>query len=320
MITTAWIQIIIETTPVLAEARSEALMDLGAVAVSLEDAKDTPLFEPLPNTEPLWEHTRVIGLFDNNNQEVNIEQIKQALQTHISEQEYASITVQTLADKDWVTITNQYEPMCFGKHFWIVPSTAVAENSLDFQNKDPKATYMILDPGLAFGTGTHPTTALCLTWLAENPPINKKVLDYGCGSGILGIAALKLGAAHVMAVDHDPQALYSTEQNAQKNDIVSGTSKSTPEEVVTTPILQAVLPEAIPSSLLVDLILANILAEPLQALAPQFAKWLPSSGTLILSGILTTQVATLTQCYKPWFTDFEATSQNEWARIKATRK
>lgn len=315
----AWIQFIVETSQDHAEECSEILMHAGAVAVSLEDAKDTPLFEPPPNAEPLWDNTRVIGLFESNADIVNIKKfLKHELQTS----EFEKMELLPLEDKDWVAATNHAEAMCFGQKLWVVPS-----NQTDLI--DSNATRIILDPGLAFGTGTHPTTALCLSWLAENPPEGKNVLDYGCGSGILGIAALKLKAKHVIAVDHDPQALFSTRSNALKN----GFSEEQLETLLPKDMNQMKqeglnkppnktsyqAPHQVSHQTAFDLILANILAEPLMELAPQFAAWTKPQGTLILSGILEKQFRQVIECYQPFFTDFETELSNEWVRIKAER-
>lgn len=187
----------------------------------------------------------------------------------------------------------------------IMDSVAAASNEITAL-KD-KATCILLDPGLAFGTGTHPTTRLCLEWLDANPPLNSNVIDYGCGSGILGIAALKLGANKVFAVDHDIQALYSTKMNAEKNDISEDQ-------------ISIVLPKDLHIINTVDLILANILAHPLIELAATFAELVHPDGQIVLSGILHSQEAEIVQAYTPWFTDFKIEILEEWVRITAIKK
>lgn len=301
----AWIQLIVDTSEEHAEKCSEILMHAGAVAVSFEDAKDTPLFEPPPNTEPLWDNTRVIGLFESNADLLNI---KKFLKNELQESEFARLKIESLEDQDWVAATNQAEAICFGNHLWVVPSDKV--NAID-----PKEICVILDPGLAFGTGSHPTTALCLSWLAEHPPEEKTVLDYGCGSGILGIAALKLKAKAVYAVDHDPQALFSTLRNAQKN----GHSEHDLKALLPTEFEAFTEKFVFDPSLKFDLILANILAEPLLELAPRFAEWIKPKGMLILSGILEKQLPLLMERYQDFFTEFETEISNEWVRVQAIR-
>jgi ribosomal protein L11 methyltransferase len=294
-----WLQFILETTEEQAETCSEFLLEAGAEAVTFEDAKDNPLFEPAPNTTPLWHDTRVIGLFDAN---IDIEAIKTQLQQDLDPAIFASLKIDPLEDQDWVRTTlNNFQPMQFGEHLWVVPSSS------EFSKKSSKDIELILDPGLAFGTGTHPTTRLCLEWLDKNNVKDYLVLDYGCGSGILGIAALKLGANKVLAVDYDPQALQSTVNNSEKNGL-------TKQEI------QTLLPYELLDTLQVDLILANILANPIIELAEKFATHLKKRGQIILSGILNSQADSVVERYKLWFSNFEIVQNEDWVLISAERK
>ncbi|HEV2110560.1 MAG TPA: 50S ribosomal protein L11 methyltransferase, partial [Gammaproteobacteria bacterium] len=174
-----------------------------------------------------------------------------------------------------------------------------------FTPPDPQAVNLLLDPGLAFGTGTHATTALCLEWLDGAALAGAAVIDYGCGSGILSIAAARLGAKYVLAVDHDPQALTATRDNAERNGVA--------------PLIRASPPEALPDNH-ADLLLANILAGPLVNLAPLFARRLKPGGRLVLSGILGSQEQELRQAYAPHFDSFETVKKDDWLRITAIRR
>lgn len=291
----AFIQCIIETNAERAELLSEVLMEAGCEAVTFEDAKQNPIFEPPPNTEILWNNTRVIGLFLIET--FNLSEIQHSLKESLDEFEMQNIRFEPLEDQDWVSLTQVTKPLSISDKLYIGP-----QNLEEARNTN--IPYLILDPGLAFGTGTHPTTQLCLKCLVETSPKNQIVLDYGCGSGILGLSALKLGAKMVYAVDHDPQALYSTRNNALKNDFNENQIKP-------------YLPNELPKNLKVDLILANILANPLIELAPIFAEHLKPKGTLILSGILTHQTDSIIQHYAKWFSNFNVETQDEWALISA---
>lgn len=296
----SWIQIIIHTSVDLAENTSEILSNAGALAVTFEDAKDEPLFEPAPESTPLWQATKVIGLFDAN---VDIVSLKKYLTKYLDPEAIQTLKIEPLEDKDWIRAgMDHFQPMRFGKKLMICPSWC--------ENPDPTAISLMLDPGLAFGTGTHPTTRLCLEWLDQHPPVDAVVIDYGCGSGILAIAALKLGARFVYAVDNDSQALTSTQYNAKNNDL---SEKN----------LLTLLPNALDASLTenkkVDLLLANILANPLISLAPIFAALVRDNGTIVLSGFLENQVDAVFEPYKPWFKLLETTSIEGWVRMSASR-
>lgn len=298
------LQLNLTTTREQAELYSDTLLDAGALSITFLDAKEDPIFEPKPNTTPLWKLTQIVGLFELD---TDMDAVKSLIQKQLGEAALHGLFVNTLPDQAWERVCmDQFHPMQFGKHLWICPSWNTPP--------DPLATTILLDPGLAFGTGTHPTTRLCLEWLDAHPPYQKQVLDYGCGSGILSIAALKLKAAQVYAVDYDPQALQSTKDNAEKNGYIDNQILTLlPEDF--TPILA--LPGGIANT---DLILANILANPLITLAPQFAQWLKPNGQLVLSGILITQVDILLEAYEKWFENVQVTTLEQWSRITFTKR
>ena len=207
-----WIQLQIPADPDNADQLEDLLMEMGAEAVSMEDAADQPLYEPDPGTTPLWHQTSVTGLFGSDR---DIEELCAAVKDawhQQTQQSLPDIDVTLVEDKDWEREwMDDFKPLRFGDRLWIVPSWHDAP--------DPHAANLLLDPGLAFGTGTHPTTALCLEWLDGQDVTSRQVIDYGCGSGILGLAALLLGADHVIGVDTDPQALEASRENARRNKV-----------------------------------------------------------------------------------------------------
>lgn len=298
----AWIQITIGTHQDLTEIYSEYFNLAGAVAVTLYDAKDDPLFEPLPNTTPLWPETTLVGLFDAD---ADIVSVKKCLKTHLDNQTFQTLKIDPLEEKDWIRAgIAEWQPMRFGKKLMICRSWS--------ENLDPTAITLMLDPGLAFGTGTHATTRLCLEWLDQHPPVGATVVDYGCGSGILGIAALKLGAEFVYAIDNDPQALLSTDNNAKQN----GFAEDKIVKLLPTALHDALKKSTTPSPK-VNLILANILANPLITLAPIFADLIAEGGTIVLSGFLENQLEPVFEAYKPWFTLRETDTIDGWVRLSA---
>jgi ribosomal protein L11 methyltransferase len=291
----SWKQLNLQLKSQDIDAISDALHELGAVAVTLRDAQDNPIFEPPLGTTPLWEQTQVTGLFDASR---DIE----AVVTELDRQFGAGFVVQwqmeELPEVDWERAwMDEFEPMQFGKRLWIVPSWHDAP--------DDSAANIQLDPGLAFGTGTHPTTALCLEWLDANPPQGQLVIDYGCGSGILAIAALKLGAERAWGIDNDPQALVASGENAIKNHL---------EER-----LELFRPEAMPG-LHADLVIANILANPLKELAPRLAQLVKPGGHIILSGILREQAQALNEVYSQWFEMAPVAHKEDWVRLEGVKK
>lgn len=287
-----WFQTRFTTPQQSAEPFSDLLMELGAVSVTLEDAEDQPLLEPPPGETPLWEQVVVVGLFDDALDQTAIEQ---QLQQQLPAQN--SLTTAPLEEQDWVRAwMDNFHPMQFGKQLWIIPSWS--------EPVDPAAINILLDPGLAFGTGTHPTTALCLQWLDANPPRDSRVIDYGCGSGILAIAAAKLGATQVDGIDLDPQALIATADNAEKNGVTT---------------INRSLPNDFPADQQADLLIANILAGPLEELAPTLANHIAPGGNIVLSGILQDQAEAVRNAYSPWFTMDPPTLQEEWVRLTGVK-
>ncbi|HAI68709.1 MAG TPA: 50S ribosomal protein L11 methyltransferase [Gammaproteobacteria bacterium] len=285
-----WLQIILDTDAQSVERISDSLTELGAVAVTLLDAENQPLYEPPLNTTPLWKQTRVIGLFEND---TDSHQLQKQLQARIVP--LPRCQIQILKDQEWTRVwMADFHPLQFGKRVWICPSWQ--------RPPDPQAINIMLDPGLAFGTGTHPTTALCLEWLdQQNDLSDQTLIDYGCGSGILAITALKLGAAHVWAVDNDPQALLATLDNAKKNHVETAISP--------------VLPEQLPHHVKADAILANILATPLIKLAPTLTAHLNTKAPLVLSGLLKEQVDDVIAAYTPYATIVDRVEQDNWIRL-----
>lgn len=290
-----WLQLILKSSEQDAERLSEALSELGAASVTLRDAADQPLYEPPPGTTPLWNQIDIIGLFEAN---IDIEPILENLATTMAPTALPAWKLEPLEDKDWQSEWMKYfKPMRFGDRLWICPSWTPAP--------DPHAINILLDPGLAFGTGTHPTTALCLHWLDKNIKGGENVIDYGCGSGILALAAAKLGAKHVWAVDNDPQALQATQSNAEKNQVFEQFTLNTPKEL---------------ASPLADVLVANILANPLLQLAQAFSALLKPGGHIVLSGILGNQVKVIEETYKKWFDLDEPVQQDDWVRLHGVKK
>lgn len=269
----SWIQITAQVPEAQVEPLSEALMAAGALSVTQAEGGGQEIFEPDLGTTPLWQQTRVTGLFPADvNGNALVQQLKQQLPPLAD----TPFKVDILEDKDWVRAwMDQFQPMRFGERLWIVPSWC--------EPPEADAVNLLLDPGMAFGTGTHPTTAMCLRWLDAHPPVGQQVIDYGCGSGVLAIAAAKLGAQAVYGTDIDPQAILASEENARRNGVA-----------IDFRLVKDF--EAAPPSP-VDLVMANILAGPLKQLAPTLAQHLKPGGQLILSGLLTEQTAELIAHY-----------------------
>ncbi|MGO1460762.1 MAG: 50S ribosomal protein L11 methyltransferase [Marinobacter sp.] len=293
-----WIQLQIPADPDTADQLEDLLMEIGADAVSMEDAADQPLYEPDPGTTPLWSQTTVTGLFQSDR---DIDQLCSDVRNawhQQTQQDLADIDVTLVEDKDWERAwMDDFHPLQFGERLWIVPSWTDAPDS--------DAANLMLDPGLAFGTGTHPTTALCLEWLDGKDVTGKQVTDYGCGSGILGLAALLLGANHVVGVDTDSQALEASRENARRNGVDQAR-------------LDLYLPKDEPDTK-ADVMLANILAQPLIGLAPHLASLTKPGGDLVLSGILSYQSREVMAAYEPWFIMDEPEQREEWIRLTGRR-
>ncbi|MBP2168543.1 ribosomal protein L11 methyltransferase [Erwinia toletana] len=291
-----WIQIKINTTGAHAEELGDALIEQGAVSVTFQDTHDNPVFEPLPGETRLWGDTDVIGLFDA---ETEMSEVVSAMQHHPLLGAGFHHKIEQIEDKDWERewMTN-FHPMRFGERLWICPSWRDVP--------DANAVNVMLDPGLAFGTGTHPTTALCLTWLDGLDLQGKTIIDFGCGSGILAIAALKLGAAQAIGIDIDPQAIQASRDNAERNGVSDR--------------LSLYLPHQQPDNLSADVVVANILAGPLRELAPLISVLPTTGGHLGLSGVLASQAEGVCEAYADKFTLDPVAEKEEWCRITGVRR
>jgi ribosomal protein L11 methyltransferase len=282
----SWTEIVIEVALDHAEALSEALMEAGALSVSVEDADEgTDAEKPLfgePGMEPkeaAWEHSRVVALTD-----VDADQaaIVAAAAEAAKLPSVPAFTTRKVEDEDWVRLTqSQFEPIHIGKNIWVVPSW--------HEVPDASALVLELDPGLAFGTGSHPTTRLCMEWLEAHPAPGKSVLDYGCGSGILAMVARKLGATPVAGVDIDPQAIASARDNAERN-AVADIEYFVPDDFAQSAFAEQRF----------DVVVANILSSPLKLMAPMLSGRVADGGSLILSGVLARQAEEVAAAYAPF--------------------
>ncbi|HDO1329053.1 50S ribosomal protein L11 methyltransferase [Aeromonas veronii] len=288
-----WIQIRINATAKTADKVSNMLLGRGAQAVTFMDAKDVPVYEPMPGETPLWGETEVMGLFDAETDPApTIAFFQQIFGENVG------YKVEQLEDKDWVREwMDHFHPMQFGERLWICPSWRDVPN--------PDAVNVMLDPGLAFGTGTHPTTALCLQWLDGLDLTGKTVVDFGCGSGILGIAALKLGAARVIGIDIDPQAIQASRDNATRNGVADQ--------------IELYLPADQPQDVEADVVVANILAGPLRELAPLIAGHGKPGSLMALSGVLESQAPELETIYGQWFEMDPTAVKEEWCRLSGRK-
>lgn len=285
-----------------------ALEDVGALSVTLQDAHldeadEQAIFEPGVGEIPLWDEMTLTALFDGD---ADALAVLAALESFDPELDWTRARFRMVEDQDWERAwLDQFQPMQFGARTFIVPWN----HELPEEAKGADAAIVRLDPGLAFGSGTHPTTALCLRWLdelaARGELQGREVLDFGCGSGILALAALKLGAASAVGVDNDPQALIATRDNAQRNEVDARLSVYLPQD---EPAAQY------------PVVVANILASALDALADTLASRVAPGGRIALSGILHGQEGELLQRYAAWFDDLVATRDNDWMRIDGVRR
>ena len=290
-----WLQVRLAITPEQAAFYEDALLDVGAVSVTFMDAEDQPIFEPDLGTTPLWTHTHLLALFEGD---ADAEQVLAHLRL-LTGDELPEHQVERIEDQDWErSWMDNFQPMRFGRRLWIVPSWHAAP--------EPDAVNLLLDPGLAFGTGTHPTTALCLQWLDAQPLNGCTVLDFGCGSGILAIAALLLGAERAVGTDIDPQALEASRDNANRNGI----------DPAQFPVY---LPQDLPAEQ-ADVVVANILAGPLVQLAPQITALVKPGGRLALSGVLAEQADEVRAAYADAFVLDPTAEQDGWVRISGVRR
>jgi ribosomal protein L11 methyltransferase len=290
-----WKQISFEVKKSETDLVSEVLMGLGSVSITYSDALDDAIYEPPVGQTPLWDNVKVNALFSS---EVN----QKSIETSISDIcNIVVIDTVTLKDRVWEEeCQKDFPSMRFGKRLWVCPSW----DTESILSNDSIVIHM--DPGLAFGTGTHQTTSLCLEYLDSNPPRNLHVIDFGCGTGILAIAAAKFGAKSVIAIDNDPQAVLSSKENVAKNKC---------ENTITTihSINQG-------SDRKCDLLIANILANPLVELEPLFSDLVHTNGMLLLSGILKEQVDRVVKCYSINFSNIEVANKGEWFRISGKRR
>ena len=295
----AWQSVKIPADEQTAETLSDTLMDMGALAASIEDAlagtdQEMPIFgEPGEPEAGLWQSSSINALFAAD---ADVPAIMDAAAKAVGLTATPRFTIERLEEQDWVRLTqSQFDPIPISSRLWIIPTWHSAPK--------PDAINLILDPGLAFGTGSHPTTRLCLQWLDDNIQGNENVLDYGCGSGILAIAAIKLGAKRAIGIDIDPQAIQASRDNATQNHVSA----------------EFYLPNAVPA-FQADILVANILTNPLKVLAPALASTVGHGGRIVLSGILAEQAEDVLTIYREWF-DIETSAEDEgWVRLSGIKR
>ena len=294
----SWIQVSVAASADNYQLVEDTLLALGAQSITYKDAADNPILEPQPGETPLWREAVLTGLFDDRlTPDILHQQIRRQLDI-----EYLDISIESLPDKDWTRAwMDAFKPMRFGERLWVCPR--------HIEPPDAEAVNLRLDPGLAFGTGTHPTTSLCLQWLdghVSQQSGHRTVLDYGCGSGILGIAALLLGAGHADCVDIDAQALQASRDNAAGNEVLQR--------------MHTCLPQQLETGRQYDLVLANILSGPLTELAPTLAQHCHPGSDIVLSGILLEQAGAVRDAYADNFDMSPATTLDDWALLHGKRK
>lgn len=290
-----WLELSIRVERDAVAAAEEALEALGALAITLQDDADQPVLEPDPGTTPLWPVVQVHGLFEAT---ADRSSLVEGLRRLPGGARPDRIRFGEVGDRDWTRAwMDRFRPMRFGRRLWIVPGGMEIAH-------DPANVAIALDPGLAFGTGTHPTTALCLEWLDAQSAVAGRVVDYGCGSGVLGIAAALLGAAQVLCVDNDPQALEATAANAARNAVAGRVLAVAPEAFAETGA---------------DIVLANILAGPLVALSPRLCGCVKAGGRIVLSGLLEEQVEEVSATYRASCAVSGVAKRDGWSRLDLTK-
>lgn len=290
----SWQQLICQTTADFQDEIVEQMETAGAVSITWQDAEDDPILEPKPGEMRLWDNLVVTALYKAD---ADLTPLLLRLESRKADWQIHALRLETLEDQPWERAwMDSFQPMCFGQRLWIYPSWH------DIPQDD--SVKLLLDPGLAFGTGTHPTTALCLEWLDSADLHGKEVLDYGCGSGILAIAALKLGARHADATDIDPQALQASKDNAERNGI-------NPQA------LHTCYPDELPVKTY-DVVMANILSGPLVELASKLLAMLKPGGKLVLSGILAEQRPAIQVAYSQSLHDMAIEQKEDWIRFTGT--
>ena len=278
-----------------AEMIESSMLDSGAVSCTYQDATDTPIHEPAPGTAPLWPEVIVSGIYAPG---TDPESASSSLRSRISAVTDADITSEALPDTDWERVwMEDFKPVKIASGLWVVPTFCTPP--------DPASINVALDPGLAFGSGTHPTTHLCLQWLAKLDLNNKTVVDYGCGSGILAVAASLMGAKTVYAYDIDEQAFQATVENAERNNVADNITICHSDKDI---------------PLNIDIVVANILLAPLLELRPRFGELLTDQGKLGVSGVLSEQIATLASAYATQFRHSETEIREQWAMYTAVKQ
>jgi ribosomal protein L11 methyltransferase len=290
-----WLQLRLTVPRDQAEALGEALEAFGAQAITMQGASSDSLFDQIDETPTLWASTDLTALFDADD---DIDAIISGVRAELDPLPLPPHEVSALAEQDWNRAwMDRFQPMRFGNRLWVVPSW--------HQPPQPEAVNLVLDPGMAFGTGTHPTTSLCLQWLDNAELRGRRVLDYGCGSGILAIAAIRLGALRATAVDIDPQCLDVTRENAQRNGTLDQMRIAMASAALDGPF---------------DVLLANILAGPLHQLSERFASYLQPGGNIVLSGLLTPQAEECLAIYTRDFAMAAPRLEGDWAMLHGTRR
>ena len=295
-----WLQIHITVEQAQVDFTETLLESLGAVSVTLDDAENQDLLEPLPGETPLWNKVIVTGIYaQEDDEEIDVAALETFIRTQLPTEPMRS---EFMEDQEWErTWMDAYEPIKIGEKYWIVPEW--------MEPPEADAVNIKLDPGLAFGTGNHASTFLCLQWLGKTDVKDKIVIDYGCGSGILGVAALLLGAKKVYATDIDPQAVLATKQNAELNGVLNNLYVGLPDEFYETLKDQKA-----------DVFVANILAGPLMMLAPQFATLVKSESEFALAGVIQEQVEEVSSVYSEFFDILQVETRDEyWCRISGKR-
>jgi len=296
-----WLQIHITVEQAQVYFTETLLSSLGAVSVTLDDAENQDLLEPLPGETPLWNKVIVTGIYaQEEGEDIDVTALETFIRTQLPTEPMRS---EFLEDQVWErSWMDYYEPIQIGEKYWIVPEW--------IEPPEADAVNIKLDPGLAFGTGNHASTFLCLQWLGKTDVKDKVVIDYGCGSGILGVAALLLGAKKVYATDIDPQAVLATKQNAELNGVLENLYVGLPEEF-----------NAEFKNQQADILVANILAGPLMSLAKEFSTLIKSEGEFALAGVIEEQVTDVSSIYSEFFDIVEVEKREEtWCRISGSRK
>jgi len=291
----AWHQLSVITDENTAPQLADFFSHLGAVSVTYMDAEDEPVYEPGIGETKIWSNTQVVALYELD---ANVDLIKDLVFKQYKSADLRNWLYEAVDDQEWERAWMEYyQPMKFAEKLWVCPT--------DQEQYEPNTVCLTLDPGLAFGTGTHPTTALCLEWLASHDLHHKTVIDYGCGSGILAVAAVLLDAKIAHGVDIDPQAITATESNALKNKVQNKIHCYLPEQFKP---FQA------------DVVLANILAKPLIDMSEQICALVGTGGQLVLSGILFEQADSVINAYKKYIDFNPLTQQEDWIRLDGIKR